>query len=184
MFEQQSFLMWLEGRSWWDSEVYCQLLFFSFPTNRVSRCAFLSCQILDFIACLRWAVEWFVCVLESSLLVSLLLFLICTVDIKHTEDDGEEIIAPRLHSTWLYMDNSPPENKQNIYLSLFFCIYPFIVQNLRRRGGLIPCERILYSFLCLVSEYFCISNTQACNLKHFSSGPNYEVWNRFCYLHH
>lgn len=58
-------------------------------------------------------------VLGSSLLVSLLLFLICTVDIKHTKDGGEDVIAPRSHSTWLYMDNSPPENKQNIYLYLF-----------------------------------------------------------------
>lgn len=131
------------------------------------------------------------CVLGSSLLVSLLLFLICTVDIKHTKDGGEEVIAPRLHSTWLYMDNSPPENKQNIYLSLF-CIYPFIVQNVRRRRDLTPHERILlclvsvsrFSFLCLVSVYFCLSNTQACNLKLFSSDPNNDVWNRFCYPHH
>lgn len=49
--------------------------------------------------------EWlndFVCApildAEEAVYWSLLLLLICTVDIKHTRDGVEELIAPRLHS--------------------------------------------------------------------------------------
>lgn len=49
-----------------------------------------------------------------------------------TKDNGEEIIAPRKHIALLYMNKSPPKNKQNLYLSdLFLSIYSVSAENLQ-----------------------------------------------------
>lgn len=56
---------------------------------------------------------------EEEVYWSLLFLLICTVHIKHTR---EETTAPRPHSAWLYMDDSPPGNKQNVYLNRLYLL--------------------------------------------------------------
>lgn len=112
----------------------------------------------------------FVCVpvldVKEAVYLSLLFSLICTVDIKQTGGGGEEVIASKPHSALLYMDNSPPENKHSVHLSLFFNSSIYLTFhafcqvkrgfNTHSNEGIIRVS--IFSFLF----YIYISNTQQC----------------------
>lgn len=155
---------------------YC----FSFLVNRISRYASLFYQIFSFYWVSAMWLNDFVCVpvvnVEEAVDSSLLFLLICTVDIKHIMNGGEEIIAPRPHSAWLYMDNFPPENKKNVYLRhLHFFNLSKIMSCRAVTHALVRISLVhVHSFILLHLFYFC-KHTVACNWKHLSCGAHKEV---------